>query len=683
MLRTFIAFLLILGLPLTTLAEDQQLSGSSSVPAQTIAQPVVPPPAASATTSKSGDDPEAQAEQQAVDSTTAGIAPIPANKPTAEAQKKEADKQIQAPAAQPDNTVQPAVSAKKKSAARTKHSSKKTADKSHQQAATKQTQKKDASGRFESVLTRNMQGSAQNDQALLSMLNSQIDLQQSLKEQINTVTKKLKRTSAESEKINLQQDLSNLNKQLNETGLDFERLATGVNPSIFSDKQDNSFSWKAELMSLLEPTVRELKQLTAKARHKADLKDAIETYQKQVSTAQSAIDRINSLIDNAKDSQLKSYLNDLLPAWENMQQRISGKLDLAQQELDKVNASEVPLSQRSSHSIRNFFKDRGWYLLLAAVTFAGILLAFRILTRILFWMLPGARKEHMPAYVRILYVGLRIISATSAVIGFVMVLYLAEDWFLLSGAIIFFLGLAWTLRQTLPKLWKQMLLMMNMGPVREGERIIYQGVPWKVESINVFCKLHNPALGMRLRMPIETLVGLTSRHYEQNEPWFPCKVGDWVAIEGKANAKVVSATHEMVELVELGGHRTIYQTSAFLGLSPANLSTNFLIRVVFGLSYNLQAEITTTVLQILHGYLHQKFEEHGYTDDCLSLKVDFLQAGASSLDVVIFATMKGSRAPAFNYMQRDINRWCVECANINNWEIPFPQLTVHMPDAGK
>ena len=37
------------------------------------------------------------------------------------------------------------------------------------------------------------------------------------------------------------------------------------------------------------------------------------------------------------------------------------------------------------------------------------------------------------------------------------------------------------------------------------------------------------------------------------------------------------------------------------------------------------------------------------------------------------------QAPAFNKLERAIARWCVDCCNENSWEIPFPQLTVHLP----
>ncbi|MBM9613911.1 hypothetical protein JWJ90_06360 [Desulfobulbus rhabdoformis] len=534
---------------------------------------------------------------------------------------------------------------------------------------------------IESVLTKgDSQKSGQKADETLQMLSSLVELQKNLKMQIATINARIEKSSSVSEQETLKEELKNLDKQLNETGIDFERLATGVDSSAFSNKTEAKFSWKEEVATLLEPSIKELKALTAKARQKSDLKDTINTYQEQAKTAKAAIAHLSGLIEEAKTPEIKNYLSELLPAWENMDKRVNGKLDLAQKELNKLEANDVSFIQSSSDSVRNFFRERGLYLLLAFGAFIVIFIAFRLFARFILTVLPGARKEQRPVHVRFTELFLQAFSIIFAISGFILVLYMAEDWFLLSATIIFALGLIWAVRQTLPKMWQQVRLMLNMGSVREGERIIYQSVPWRVESINLFCKLSNPTLKVQLRLPIETLIGQISRPYEEHEPWFPCEEGDWVAIEGKNNAKVVSLTHEMVEVVELGGRKIVYSTAEFMGLSPANLSTNFFVRVVFGLSYDLQKEITSTVLEKLNAYMQQKFEEAGFAQNCLSLSVDFLQAGASSLDVVIFANMKGDQAPIIGRIERSISRWCVECSNQNNWEIPFPQLSVHLPE---
>lgn len=511
----------------------------------------------------------------------------------------------------------------------------------------------------------------------IDMLTSVLDLQKNLRQQMNITGKRLKTSGSETEKAVLQEELTQLDKQLSDTAADFERIATGVEPAVLVEPQPESYSWRDELTSLLEPAIKELKQLTARARQKAQLKDTISEYHTQVAAARRAVDNLKSLIADTKDAKIKTSLQELLPAWQNAEKRVASKLDLAQMELAKLQDKETSLVKSSSNSIREFFHDRGIYLLLAFLAFVVILLACRLLYRLLFHFLPGARQEKRPFHIRILDIFFQLFSVTSAICGLIFVLYTAEDWFLLSITIIFFLGLAWTVRLALPRLWQQARLMLNLGSVREGERVIYNGLPWKVESINVFSKLVNPSLGQHLRIPIENMVGLVSRPFSPDEPWFPCKKDDWIVMEGKPQAKVVQLSHEQVEVVELGGRRIVYPTAVFIAASPANLSRNFSLRAVFGLSYDLQATITTTVPAILKAFIAKRLDENGYSGDCLNLSVEFLQAGPSSLDLVVLADFKGEAAALFKRIERALHRWCVECCNANNWEIPFPQMTVH------
>jgi len=466
---------------------------------------------------------------------------------------------------------------------------------------------------IESTLTKKLiqQEEEQRSSDTLEMLASLIELKKNTRQQMAAIAQKQKASASGSEKQLLQEEVNKLDKQLADIAADFERIATGVTPQVFDDKEKVSFNWQNELTVLLEPSIKELKQLTARARQKSALKDTINNYNQQLATTHGAVTHLNKLISESEDAGIRNHLGELLPAWQNVEKRLDSKLDLAKRELAKLEDNDVSLLQSSSDSMREFFRDRGWYLLISLLVFAVILLAFRLFTRLLFSIIPGARKEQRPFHVRILDIFLKIFSVVAAAAGLIFALYTAEDWLLLSLAIVLLLGLIWAIRQTLPKMWKQVLMMLNMGSIREGERVMYNGVPWRVEALNVSCKLHNPALDMYLRIPIENMIGAVSRPYHRDEPWFPCKRGDWVAIDGKPFAKVVSLSHEQVEVVESGGCRTVYQTSAFLGKSPANLSRNFNLRVVFGISYNLQADITTTVLETLKTFLQKKMEEHG------------------------------------------------------------------------
>ena len=511
------------------------------------------------------------------------------------------------------------------------------------------------------------------------ILASLLELRKNLKEQMQLTKKKLEASKSETEKAAIEAEIAQLDKQLSENNNDFERIATGIEPGIFADRKPQEFSWKEEVSSLVEPAIKELKRFTVRARHKTELKDRIAELEQLSAAANQGVSHLKDVVGQSKDKGVAKEVKGLEPEWQNIQKRLANKLDLAKRELAQLEAQEVSLVETSSQSVRNFFRDRVFYLVWAVLTFGAILFGFRLLYRLIVRIVVRLTGQHEERSfkIRLLYIVFQVLSVSLAVVGLFFVLYLAEDWFLLSMAIVFFLGLAWTIRQGIPRLWQEGRLMLNIGSVRENERITLNGVPWQVTTINVFCRLVNPSLDTELRIPIENLIGLTSRPFRPDEAWFPCRRGDWVEIGGNPRAKVVSLSHEQVELVERGGRRVFYTTEAFLQACPANLSRNFRVKVPFGVSYSLQAKVTEVIPAILKDFIEKRLEEAGYAEMCLNLLVEFAMANSSSLDLLVIVDFDGDVADISKRLERIIQRWCVECCTQNNWEIPFPQLTVH------
>ena len=522
-----------------------------------------------------------------------------------------------------------------------------------------------------------LEESAAKQDNTLSMLSSLLELKAGMVKRIAEKKQKLKKSSSESEKKELQEELQKLDKQFTDSVNDFKRIATGIDVELFAEKKPEAFDYKQEITSLIKPGLQEIKRLTVRARHKTKLKEELSYYGKLAPVARDAGKNIKALLSQTTDKKLKKHLRELQPEWKNIAEMIDSKLQLAQMELEKMDTEDVSIVESSQASIKNFFRTRGLYLLLAIAVFFAVVLVFRLIYQAIVKVVPGYRVKHRSLYIRVWDLFFRIFTLLCAVFGLVIVLYGAEDWVLLSMTIVFFIGLAWAVRQTIPKVWHQCRLMLNIGSVREGERIVLHGVPWLVQDINVFSKLENPALGIELRLSIDELIGKNSRSVGKNEPWFPCKKDDWVILSDGIRGKVVSLSHEMVELVERGGAHKTYQTADFLFLSPRNISTNFRLKETFGISYDLQQHSTDTIPDTLQAFISEKVEEEGYQDSLLNLRVEFQQAGASSLDLVVIADFKGTMAPLYNRLRRSIQRWCVDCSTTNNWEIPFPQLTVH------
>ncbi|MCA1786321.1 MAG: hypothetical protein LC657_10115, partial [Desulfobacteraceae bacterium] len=460
---------------------------------------------------------------------------------------------------------------------------------------------------------------------------------------------------------------------------DFERIATGVDISLFAEKKTDQFDWKDELVSLVKPGITELKRLTQKARQKTDLKDELSLYQQLKPVVRLANENLLDLISRTDDKIVKQNLEKLVPEWQGLENQILNKLVITQMQLAELESEEQSLIETSQAAIKNFFKTRGLFLFIALISCIGIVLLIRFAYLSVVKYVPGYMSQYRPFHLRALDLLFRVITLLAALFVVILVFYVFEDWVLLSLAIIFLMGLGWAAKHTLPRFWHQSRLILNIGAVREGERVVYQGVPWLVKRINMFSQLENPDLGQTLRVPIETLMDLTSRPFRRHEPWFPCRKNDWVILSDGTRGGVTSLSHEMVELVMRGGAKKVYQTNDFLGLSPLNLSVNFRLKIGFGISYNLQAAATNEILDILDAYIRKQLAKEDYENSLLNLRVEFAAAGSSSLDLVVIADFEGKMAPLYNRISRAIQRWCTDACTENNWEIPFPQLTVHKP----
>ena len=513
--------------------------------------------------------------------------------------------------------------------------------------------------------------------ASLKMLYSIIELKKNLSQRIKEKNQNLMNSSSDTEKKILKSELAKLDKQLNASATDFERIATGIDIGLFAEKKAEAFDWQDELVGLIKPGIREIKRLTVKARYKAKLKDELSYYQGLSPVARQANQNIARLISQTKDPELKKNLEKLVPEWKSVEKQILNKAEIVGMSLAEIENEEESIIETSQVSVKNFFRTRGLFLLIAVIACLGVFFFLRLLSRAVVRFIPGYTSKYRPFHFRALSLLARIVAFAMIFLVLIFVFYVVEDWVLLSLTIIFVMGLGWAAKHTLPQYWHQSRLMLNIGAVREGERMIYHGVPWLVKNINVFSELENPSLDLKMRLPIEDLLGKISRPFHKKEPWFPCKRNDWVILADGTRGVVTSLSHEMVELVQRGGARKIYQTSDFLAQSPLNLSMNFRLKIPFGISYNLQKESTRSVLEILESYISEQIDKEGYKESLLNLRVEFQQAASSSLDLLVLADFKGDMAPLYRRLSRAIQRWCVDACTLNNWEIPFPQLTIH------
>ena len=168
-----------------------------------------------------------------------------------------------------------------------------------------------------------------------------------------------------------------------------------------------------------------------------------------------------------------------------------------------------------------------------------------------------------------------------------------------------------------------------------------------------------------------------SRKYDESEPWFPSHKGDFVLFDNGTYGEVVVQTPEVVQIKVLDSIQNLPST-AYLERSPRNLSQDkFSFMMVFGLDYQHQREITTSIVNTMQSEMADAVRKESVGEYMDALRVEFEQAGVSSLDLVIIATFAGAAADRYLQIRRMLQKNAVDVCNRHDWVIPFNQLTVH------
>lgn len=496
---------------------------------------------------------------------------------------------------------------------------------------------------------------------------------------ISTLNIAFKRASSDSEKEQLKIDLDSKGDQAQKISRSIENLAASTDLSSLRAVKEEVFDFEKEFFSLIEPTLKEMKHLTYDVRAKADLRDRIKFVNERIPVVITALKNISQLDGASKDRNLNIHIDTLKNRWTQQLKGYETELSSATLQLEKFELDEKIREENEPSFFKTFFEKRGWVLLKALGSILLILLISRLIHRLFSHSIKGYQKANRSVRLRLIDLTHRAITIIFMILAPMFVFYFAEDWVLFTLSILILIGMAWSLREAIPKYWEQIEIFLNIGSVREGERLLMDGLPWEVKNINIFSTLHNPRANLTKRVKLGDLAGLNSRLAEKSEPWFPCQKGDWVILSDGVRGKVIGISLELVELIQRGGARCTYTLSNFLDASPQNLSLNFRIKERLGISYDNQQSVTTEAPSKLKEYLTERLWEDGHSEILLNLNVEFEKANDSSLDLVVIADFKGESADIYNRLRRAIQRYCVDASTEFAWEIPFPQVTFHNP----
>ncbi|SFP90519.1 N-terminal domain of peptidoglycan hydrolase CwlO-containing protein [Nitrosomonas cryotolerans] len=507
------------------------------------------------------------------------------------------------------------------------------------------------------------------------------DIQQSLQDKRKQLAEQqqLIKSTQENEKKEVQQHIDTLNTDIAQLNQSFEQIIIGgLDLEPFSDTPARPFDWREELIQATRPIIDGLKDLTEKPRKIEKLRNNISRLKEQNKLIRQALKSIAQFKPDAMTPLAQAKSKSIAKEWEQRQIDNERNLEIAHYQLTSLQGTDSDWWQNLKSGLTNFAFGRGLTLITAIVAALGV---WQLMNG-LFWLyqkklISPSRRNSMQ--VRLIGYAYRILTGLLVILAIIMTFYLASDFLLLTLGIILLVAIVLSFRQILPHYIAETRLLLDMGPVRVGERVVYNGLPMQVKSINVHSLLRNPDLKGIVRLPLRALDSMISRPVI-DEPWFPCQAGEYVLLPDGRLGLVLQQTLELVQL-QIAGSLVQFPATDFFRLDLYNLSRQgFGLAVTFGIDYQHQTECLDAVPIRFREALIQAFEKAELNNQVLNLMVDFKEAGVNSLDYLIFINFNSEIAGSYFMLRRLIQKTCVEVCNRENWVIPFPQLVLHQGD---
>ena len=475
------------------------------------------------------------------------------------------------------------------------------------------------------------------------------------------------------------EELSDIERDMARLRRTFEIVAIGgTDISIIVTDEETETDWRQDLIDILDPLIDSLKSVTERPRQLAELRDSIYLNQKQLEVTEQALSELRVIPEGTLDTSAQSRVTELISKWAEEQEQLGQELQVSQSQLDRLSAEHESFFEGFWPSTRAFLLGRGLTVIIA-VLFA--VLAWLVM-RFLWWLYTtfGTTKEQRrnTTWFRLLAYSYYLLTTIVIILVVLLSLYIREDLLLLALALLLIFGAVLRFKEFLPRYIKEARILLNLGSIREDERVVYNGLPWQVMSLNLLTVLRNPALDGVLRLPMETVSTLVSRPVK-NALWFPTNKGDFVILPDGLLGQVTTQTPDLVELAVRGGMSMTYQTCDFYAINLINLSREktFGVSVTLGLDYSLQSISLTQIPSALKQEVESYITDAGYDKHLRSLIAEFSAAGASSLDFLVFATFDSNIAGQYYKAERLLQQACLSASNKHGWPIPFPQLTVH------
>jgi hypothetical protein len=508
--------------------------------------------------------------------------------------------------------------------------------------------------------------------------------------QILNKKKKIKKEKSSQIKLKYYEELENLEKTYLTAELTFIGVTSEVNlDDAFNVKQLKKPNLFDEIMEILKPALDSIKRVSERPRKIEYLRGEIEILDEKIMSTSAALKKLKAELKRYKKNlSMRTVLKRSIKRVANLAEELQLKLEDHKVKLHKFLSEDKSLIVEVRELFVKFLRTKGKNILLSIVAFFLCLWPLRrwrvrmlnLIRRIVMHSNPdvNTNNEWLMRPISVMYSTGSLLLASGVSL---LCLYLLNDWLLVTIIILINSLVIWSLKDKIPQFVEQFKLFMNFGPVREKERVVWKGIPWRVRKLGLYCTLENPFLqGAVIRVHSNEILNCQSRPVLKMEPWFPTRMGDWLELSDETYGQVINQTPELVNVKLLGGAIKSIETTDFLGLKPVNLSKGFLVSVDFGLDYGQQTHITSQIITTVKEHFLNVYQDEfqGSNPKFRNLIVEFDKADTSSLNIRVNVDVNGQFASHKLHIIRDVSKELVNICNKNNYLIPFKQLTIHM-----
>ena len=457
---------------------------------------------------------------------------------------------------------------------------------------------------------------------------------------------------------------------------------TGVQDSETST--DKEVDLEKQLRQVVRPALDFLDDIMKQPRELDELRRSITRRDREIPQIERALTGLDATMaevaqdpDSTANSELHRKLDDLAAEYRRELDSRKAERTSLQRRLDDVMSQRKGFGHYAARLWSRYVLERLLNLLLAILAFGGVLASLMWLHR---WFGRRGFRRRFGISALLARVGdvcYYTLAALAALAAGFLVLWASGDWLLLTLGMLMVAGLVLLSRRTLPHFYSQARLMLNLGPIREGERVTLRGLPWLVKRLHFHCELVNPSLtGGTLHLPLSELENISSRAFSPRERWFPTEEGDWVELSDGTVGKVVLQSPESVQILPVGGSFRTFPATDFLARSPRNLSHNFRVLTRFLLDLRHAPDATTTIPLAIEAAVRDAVSTLLPPDQLLHLKADLSEVSPSGIEFLITADFAGAAAPHFSILPRVLRSACATAAFHHNWTIPFRQIVI-------